>query len=225
MENFEHAFPHVNDTLRQVLVGVGERRRYAKGTVLYEEGFPCPLVPLILSGVVRVYKMGETGREITLYRVEPGQMCVLSSTCALAGQDAKLPAVAIAETDVELLAVPAHVFRRLLNEQPELQGYINRTLTERLAEMMMVVDEVAFGRVDLRLAELLLRASKDATASEPGTVNSTHAQLAMELGSAREVVSRLLKDFERQGLVKLGRGRIEVVNPEGLRGFIAQKSG
>jgi CRP/FNR family transcriptional regulator, anaerobic regulatory protein len=217
----EHIPSEVPGALRHVLEGVGEHRRYAKGTVLYEEGFPCPLVPLILSGVVRVYKMSETGREITLYRVEPGQMCVLSSTCALAGQDAKLPAVAVAETDVELLAVPAHVFRRLLGEQPELQGFLNRMLTERLAEMMMVVDEVAFGRVDLRLAELLLRSAGESGA---GTVSATHAQLAMELGSAREVVSRLLKDFERRGLVKLGRARIEVIDRAGLRGFIAQKS-
>jgi len=220
MESSEQIFPDVTDALRQVLKGAGEFRSFPKGTVLYEEGFPCPLVPLILSGTVRVYKMGETGREITLYRVEPGQMCVLSSTCALAGQDAKLPAVAVAETDVAMLAVPSHVFRRLLREQPELQGFINRMLTERLAEMMMVVDEVAFGRVDLRLAELLLRSAGGAG----GTINSTHAQLAMELGSAREVISRLLKELERQGLVRLGRGRIEVADPTGLRRYIADKS-
>jgi CRP/FNR family transcriptional regulator, anaerobic regulatory protein len=220
MQEGEHIFPAVNDQLRALLEGAGERRSFPKGTVLYEEGFPCPLVPLILSGTVRVYKMGETGREITLYRVEPGQVCVLSSTCALAGQDAKLPAVAVAETDVEMLAVPSHVFRRLLREQPELQGFINRTLTERLAEMMMVVDEIAFGRVDLRLAELLLRRAGGAV----GAVEATHAQLAMELGSAREVVSRLLKELERQGLVRLGRGRVELVNPAGLRDYIASKT-
>ena len=199
----ESLIPRVSAELHHKLAGVAELRRFPRGTVLYEEGFPCPLVPLILSGVVRVFKMGETGREITLYRVEAGQMCVLSSTCALAGRDARLPAVAVAESDVELLAVPAHVFRRLLRELPELQGYINRMLTERLAEMMMVVDEVAFGRVDQRLVELLLR---HAGGSRPAVVEATHAALAMELGSAREVVSRLLKELERKGLVRLGRG-------------------
>ena len=140
MRSPEPQSPAVTDALRRALEAVGERRHYAKGAVLYEEGFPCPLVPLILSGVVRVFKMSVTGREITLYRVEEDQVCVLSSTCALGGQDAKLPAVAVAETDVELLAVPTHVFRRLLMQQPDLQGFINRMLTERLAEMMMVVD-------------------------------------------------------------------------------------
>jgi len=206
-------------TLLAVLEGVGERRHFAKGTVLYEEGFPCPLVPLILSGTVRVYKMGETGREITLYRVSPGEMCILSSTCALTGQDARLPAVAVAETEVDLLAVPSHIFRRLLRERPELQGILNRVLTERLAEMMMVVDEVAFGRVDLRLAELLVRSAKE------GAINATHAQIAMELGSAREVVSRLLKELERRGLVRLGRARIDVLDAAGLRRLIAEKGG
>ncbi len=224
MEQNEHPFPAVTDPLRKLLESVAERRSFPKGTVIYEEGFPCPLVPLLLSGVVRVFKMSETGREITLYRVEPGQLCVLSSTCALAGHDAKLPAVAVAETDVELLAVPSHVFRRLLREQPELQSFINRMLTERLAEMMMVVDEVAFGRVDLRLAEWLLRAAPEGKAGAAAAIEMTHAQIAMELGSAREVISRLLKEFERRGLVALGRGRIEVRDREGLRRFAAGKS-
>ena len=223
-EQDEHHYPELTLPLRQLLESVAERRRFPKGTVIYEEGFPCPLVPLLLSGVVRVFKMSETGREITLYRVEPGQLCVLSSTCALAGHDARLPAVAVAESDVELLAVPSHVFRRLLREQPELQSFINRMLTERLAEMMMVVDEVAFGRVDLRLAEWLLRSAPEGTAGAAPAVEMTHAQIAMELGSAREVISRLLKEFERQGLLVLGRGRIELRDRAGLRRFVAGRS-
>ena len=216
----ELEFPEVALPLREKLEAVSEHRRFSKGTVIYEEGFPCPLVPLLLSGVVRVFKMGETGREITLYRVEAGQICVLSSTCALAGREAKLPAVAVAETDVELLAVPVHIFRKLMKESPELQGYMNEMLTERLAEMMMVVDEVAFGRVDLRLAEMLVRnAAKD----PQGMITTTHAQLAVELGSAREVISRVLKDFERQGLVILGRGKIEVKDTKGLLGLTASR--
>ena len=210
----------INPMLEEVLGRVGEKRSFVKGAVLYEEGFPCPMVPLILSGVVRVFKMGETGREITLYRVEPGQICVLSSTCALTGREAKLPAVAVAETDVELLAVPSHVFRKQLASEPQLQTHLNQILTERLSEMMMVVDEVAFGRVDVRLAEELLRGCRGTPGVE---VTSTHAQLAMELGSAREVVSRVLKDFERKGMVRLGRGRINVLDPERLREFVQSR--
>lgn len=210
----------IDPMLEEVLGRVGEKRSFAKGAVLYEEGFPCPMVPLILSGVVRVFKMGETGREITLYRVEPGQICVLSSTCALTGKEAKLPAIAVAETDVELLAVPSHVFRKQLANEPQLQSHLNQILTERLSEMMMVIDEVAFGRVDIRLAEELLRGCRGTPGAE---VTATHAQLAMELGSAREVVSRVLKEFERQGMVRLGRGRIKVLDPDRLREFVQSR--
>lgn len=210
----------IDPMLEEVLGRVGEKRSFAKGTILYEEGFPCPMVPLILSGVVRVFKMGETGREITLYRVEPGQICVLSSTCALTGKEAKLPAIAVAETDVELLAVPSHVFRKQLANEPQLQSHLNQILTERLSEMMMVIDEVAFGRVDIRLAEELLRGCRGTPGAE---VTATHAQLAMELGSAREVVSRVLKEFERQGMVRLGRGRIKVLDPDRLREFVQSR--
>lgn len=210
----------IDPMLEEVLGRVGEKRSFAKGAILYEEGFPCPMVPLILSGVVRVFKMGETGREITLYRVEPGQICVLSSTCALTGREAKLPAIAVAETDVELLAVPSHVFRKQLANEPQLQSHLNQILTERLSEMMMVIDEVAFGRVDIRLAEELLRGCRGTPGAE---VTATHAQLAMELGSAREVVSRVLKEFERQGMVRLGRGRIKVLDPDRLREFVQSR--
>ena len=206
--------PAVPEALRAPLAAAGERRPFSKGTVLYEEGFPCPQVPMLLSGSVRVYKLSESGREITLYRVKPGQICVLSSSCVLAGRDARLPAIAEAESEGELLAIPPHVFRRLLKELPGLQDYIGTVLTGRLADLMSVVDEVAFGRVHPRLAEMLAAA---AGARPDGVVKATHAQLATELGTAREVVSRILKEFEHTGLVRLGRGRIEVLDPKGLK--------
>lgn len=210
-----------SEELQREMEAIGERRLVAKGTVLYEEGFPCPMVPLILSGSVRVFKMGESGREITLYRVEPGQICILSSTCAMATQEAKLPAVAVAEADVEMIAVPVHLFRKMLHSHPEVQGTLNQMLTERLAEMMMVVDEVAFGRLDIRLGEHLLRAASDAP---DNMVIITHQELAMELGSAREVISRVLKDYERRGFLHLGRGKIELLDQPGLRSLIEARA-
>ena len=212
-EDITRLFPVISGGLGQQIMATAELRTAPTGTVLYEEGFPCPMVPFVLKGVIRVYKLGETGREITLYRVEAGEICILSSTCAVSNTSSPIPAVAVVESDVEMLAVPTHVFRKLLNEHFELQQFINRTLADRLAEMMMVVDEVAFGRVDLRLAERLARAAHK---TPDPTITTTHQELAVELGSAREVVSRILKDFERKGLVRLGRGRIEVLAPETL---------
>lgn len=207
--------------LKARIEAVGEHRTFPEGTVFYEEGFPCPVVPFVLDGIIRVFKLGETGREITLYRVEPGQVCVLSASCALAGNDARMPAVAVAETEVNMLLVPVYAFRQLQREFPTMQEFISRTLSERLAEMMMVVDEVAFGRVDLRLADRLLRAAPPSES----TVRTTHQQLAVELGSAREVVSRILKDFERKGMVRLGRGRIELVSRAGLQALLESRPG
>jgi CRP/FNR family transcriptional regulator len=211
------AFPLLTGDLGADVMRSAERRTVPKGTVLYEHGTPCPQVPLILEGTVRVYKVGESGREITLYRVEAGQTCVLSSACALTDVDGPLPAIAVAETDVTLLAIPTYQFRRMLKTYPALQQMINGVLAERLAEMMMVVEEVAFQRVDLRLAEWLLRATEPPA---PPAVALTHAQLAVELGSAREVVSRILKDFERRGFVHLGRGKVELADRTGLRRYL-----
>lgn len=214
--NLNAYFPEIKGPLQKALEAAGESRRVTEGSVLYEEGFPCPWVPFVLTGVIRVFKLGESGREITLYRVEGGQVCVLSSTCVMPGDGIPLPAVAVAESDVHLLAVPAHVFRKLQMEHPELQAFVSQALAMRLAEMMMVIDEVAFGRVDMRLANRLAAVAQD----EPdATVETTHAQLAVELGSAREVISRILKDFERKGMVRLGRGKIEVIAPGDLKGF------
>ena len=213
-------FPGISRELREKLESVGDYRAFHNGAVLYEEGFPCTMVPFILSGVIRVFKIGETGREITLYRVEAGQICILSSSCALGGEDAQVPAVAMAETDVEMLGVPTHVYRRLLLENIEMQSMVNQMLTERLTEMMMVLDEVAFGRVDLRLADRLAKAATERGAM----VETTHAKLATELGSAREVISRVLKDFERRGLVILHRGRVEVAQVDRLADLSLQRS-
>lgn len=205
------AFPDFGPELQEALLQAGISRTIPRNTVIYEEGFPCEMVPFLIKGQVRVYKIAETGREITLYRVQSGQTCVLSSSCGLSGTN--YPAIAEAEEEVELLAVPVREYTRLTSHYPELQRFVNRTLSERLAELMLVVEEVAFRRVDLRLAEHLV---ESCSTSDEDHLTITHAQLAVELGTAREVVSRILKDFERQGMVRLGRGEIFVTDTAGL---------
>lgn len=207
----EALFPEFSAPLREAMLSAGIARRIPANTVIYEEGHPCDVVPFILQGQVRVYKIGETGREITLYRVSLGQTCVLSSSCGMSGTN--YPAIAEAEEDVALLAIPVREFNRMARKFPELQDFVNRALAERLAELMLVVEEVAFRRVDLRLAEFLAQASQ---ADGEHSLSRTHAQLAVELGTAREVVSRILKDFERHGYVQLGRGRIDVIDRDAL---------
>lgn len=219
-EPLKALFPILNGDLGAAFQNESSLKTATKGTVLYEGGFPCPFVPFILKGVVRVFKLGESGREITLYRVSPGQVCVLSSTCTLSGNS--FPAIAEAEEDVEMMVLPAHIFRSFLGRFPDLQNFINERIAERLADLMVVVEEVAFRRVDIRLVEKLLHETED---ESHRSVECTHAQLAQELGSAREVISRILKDLENQSFIQLGRGKIDITNWPGLEAYRKQLSG
>ena len=213
-EKISELFPVLQGELGTAFFEQAVTKTATKGTVMYEGGFPCPYVPFILKGVVRVFKLGESGREITLYRVSPGQVCVLSSTCSLSGSS--FPAIAEAEEDLEMVVLPAHIFRSFLDKFPDLQSFINARIAERLSDLMVVVEEVAFRRVDIRLVEKLIKETK---AREGAPVECTHAQLAQELGSAREVISRILKDLENQEFIRLGRGRIDIINPNGLADY------
>ncbi len=207
-------FPLLTGALRAEFDRVSARMEFSKGEQLYEQGFPCPFVPFLVSGVVRVFKIGESGREITLYRVLPGQVCVLSSTCSVS--DKQYPAIAEAEEPTVVYVVPGGAFRGMLKRFTELHELIFENMSERLVEMMTVVEEVTFWRVDLRVANRLLR---ETAPPKPAFVQTTHANLAVELGSAREVISRILKDFERRGYVNLVRGKVEVLDREHLTSF------
>lgn len=156
-EEVSRLFPVFAGELAAAFAKNGSRRRSPKGTIVYEQGFPCDAVPFLVTGVVRVYKIGESGREVTLFQVYPGQTCILSTSCGVSG--ASYPAIAGAEEELEMYTLPAAMFREWLNRYPPLQQFINVLLAERLAETMLVVEEVAFRRVDLRLAEWLLRES------------------------------------------------------------------
>lgn len=178
------------------------------GTVLFRDGMPCEAYVLVRSGAVRVQKVGASGREIVLYRVEAGQACLLSTTCLLAGVD--YAAEAVAETDVEAVLVPAATFHALVARSESFRAFVFSTYANRLADLMLLIEEVAFGRIDMRLAGWL------ATHARDGAIQATHQDIAVELGTAREVVSRQLKDFERRGWVRLHRGRIVLDAPAAL---------
>jgi CRP/FNR family transcriptional regulator len=176
------------------------------GTVLFDEHQPCTGLPFLLSGAVRVVKAAANGRELPLYRVLPGETCIISSSCLLGHIDYNARGVAQGETTIGVLARP--LFDELLRAPP-FRNYIFQLFAERMAELMQLVEEVAFRKLDQRLAALLLGKGR--------VVHATHQQLADELGSVREMVSRLLKGFSEQKLVALGREQIEVLDPPRLR--------
>jgi CRP/FNR family transcriptional regulator len=178
----------------------------AAGSVLFREGSACRGFPLLLEGTIRVSKAGAGGRGIVLYRVRPGESCVITSSCLLG--DAAYHAVGVAETALRLVALPNALFEQLIDARPAFRRFVFALFAERLAEMMQLVEEVAFRRLDARLAELLLARSAHGTQA----LRATHQQLADELGSVREIVTRLLNQFADEGLVALGRERIEVAD-------------
>ncbi len=180
--------------------------RAPRGGILFDARQPCRGFPLLLEGSVRVTKTAPTGREILLYRVEPGQGCILSGGCLLGHSD--YSATGIAEEAVTLLSVPPGLFQALLLEFEPFRRFVFGMYGERLAEVMELVEEVAFRKLDTRLAQLLVRRGP--------MVSATQQQLADELGSVREIVSRLLRQFESRGWVELGRERITVLDPGAL---------
>ncbi|HEX5612069.1 MAG TPA: Crp/Fnr family transcriptional regulator [Burkholderiales bacterium] len=188
------------------LVAEAQLLRAPRGSILFDAKQPCRGFPLLLDGSVRVTKTAPSGREILLYRVEPGQGCILSGGCLLGHSD--YSATGIAEQDVTLLSVPPALFQELLLEHEPFRNFIFGMYGERLAEVMELVEEVAFRRLDARLAQLLIRRGP--------VLEDTHQRLADELGSVREIVSRLLRSFEERGWVRLERERITVLDPKAL---------
>ncbi|MDL1912141.1 Crp/Fnr family transcriptional regulator [Chloroflexi bacterium CFX6] len=180
------------------------------GRDVFVDGDRVDGIALLLSGVVRVYKIGETGREITLYRFGLGQSCILSANAILSQKS--FPAIATVEEDAEAVMIPADVFRAWVNKYDLWREFVFDLLSERLSTVMAVVDEVVFKRMDRRVASFLLN---QAQVQNPMRV--THQEIAAELGSSREVISRILEDFSKEGLIESGRGTIEVFDFESLK--------
>ncbi|MEM8780176.1 MAG: Crp/Fnr family transcriptional regulator [Cyanobacteria bacterium P01_G01_bin.49] len=181
------------------------------GEFICLEGDICHHLPLVISGSVRVYKIGENGREITLYHLVQGDSCILTASCIISQKI--FPAFAITETEVEAFVIPANTLREWVTHNPIWQEYLFGLLSQRLANVIEIIDEVAFRRMDCRIASYLLKNAD----SNLKTVWITHEAIAQELGSSREVVSRILKTFERQGLLSLSRGKIELKNLARIR--------
>jgi CRP/FNR family transcriptional regulator len=176
------------------------------GTVVFDERQACQGFPFVIKGDIRVLKPAANGRELPLYRVLPGESCIISSSCLLGHSDYNARGIAEGETTLALM--PRPLFDELLAE-PAFRDFVFHLFSERIAELMQVIEEVAFRKLDQRLAGLLLGKGK--------LVHATHQQLADDLGSVREMVSRLLKGFAEQGLVRLSREQVELLDPAGLR--------
>lgn len=197
---------------RQALPAGSRRLSLPAGHTIFGAGTTPDHLLLLLSGNVRVQQIAENGREIVLYRVSAGESCVMTTAFLLAGLEHH--AEGIAESPVEAVAVPRALFDELLARSAVFRRFVFDTYARRMTDLFLVIEEVAFRRLDIRLAQRLLR-----QAGESDRVQATHQQLAVELGSTREVVSRQLQEFQRRGWLQLGRGSITLRDIEALRGL------
>jgi CRP/FNR family transcriptional regulator, anaerobic regulatory protein len=177
------------------------------GTIGYREGGPCGAYVMSLAGQSRVYKMSTSGREILLYRVGAGETCVITTTCLLGNSD--YPASTIVEEAIRDVIIPAAAFNQLMVDSAIFRKFVMTNYGALISDLIVLLDEVAFHSLDARLAKVLL----DAKIPQ---ITRTHQQIADELGTAREVVSRQLKRLEIKGIVTLGRGQIEIINRTSL---------
>jgi CRP/FNR family transcriptional regulator, anaerobic regulatory protein len=212
VNNWQQSFPHLyelNDAvINDLMNNAGKISMPAKATA-FHQGDACSNYLLILSGRIKVLTRAENGREIVLYRLGDGDSCVLTTSCLFG--NARYPAEGITETEVTALAIPAEKFHDVIQQSKPFREFVFSSFSSHLGSLIALVEEVAFGKLDIRLARHLLKHCTDIT-----TIETTHQQLATELGSAREVISRQLKDFESRGWLKLHRGSIEILDKQSL---------
>lgn len=202
----------LDSALRADLVRRSRFVRLSAGCTAFAAGQEAANLLFVLSGTVRVSQTSESGREVVLYRVEAGESCIMTAACLMG--DAPYLAEGIAETDVEAVAIPRAVFDDLAARSAAFRAFVFAAYAQRMLDLFQIVDEVAFGRVDIRLAQRLIALARGAD-----VLHITHQQLAAELGTAREVISRQLQDFQRRGWVSQARGMISLADPAALAGL------
>lgn len=209
--NWKNLFPDLAaDAELEALLSRAQQVELAADMRVFAPGSACQSYLLVAAGRVRVQLLTISGREVVLYHVGVGESCVLTTSCLLGRTS--YPAEGITETAVTALALAGTDFDRGLDSSPAFRRLVFGNLGRRLAEVIARMEQVAFGPIDARLAESLLT-----LVAQGNPLQLTHQALAVELGSAREVVSRHLKRFEDQGWVRLGRGSIELLNPTALQ--------
>lgn len=187
------------------------------GTIICRSGDMCQNLIILREGRVRVYHPATDGRSITLYHVGKNESCILTASCIING--AAFPAIAETETAAQGYAIPAAKVQQWMQSEPQWQHYLFGLLAERMGALIELVDALAFKRLDNRLAKWLLQQLQQEPTQQ---LKTTHQLIAEDLASSREVISRLLKEFEREQLISLGRGYIKVLDVEKLQRIACQ---
>lgn len=194
----------------QLLTGLTSRKA-KKGTILHNGSADCTGLLLIKTGQLRAYILSDEGREITIYRLFDRDMCLFSASCIL--NSIQFEITITAEKDTEFWLIPSELYKNLLTESAPLANYTNELMAARFSDVMWLIEQVLWKSLDKRLAAFLL---EEAAIEDSNELKITHEIIANHLGSHREVITRMLRYFQSDGIVKLSRGKITLLNPERL---------
>lgn len=218
MKEWEELFPCWKELSKDEQLLLKEKSmhvEYKKGTLLHRCDQDCAGIMLILSGQLRTYILSEEGREVTLFRVHQRDVCVLSATCLM---DSIVFDVLIdAVEDTEVVMIPSSVLSRLFEKHPKIEIWLYKTATERFSDVMWTMQQILFMGIDKRVAIFLW---DEISRNQSKVISLKHEEIARYIGSAREVVSKVLKYFEQEGVVVLGRGKTEVIDQEKLKKYM-----
>ena len=206
-----------DDVILDQLLADAQVVKLDRGHFVFHAGDLCKAFLILLQGDVRVQLISPGGREVTLYRIGPGGSCILTTSCLLSHEN--YPAEAIAESDIRALAISTPSFQAALEGSSWFRKFVFDGFSSRLTSVIHKIEDLAFTSIDARLAAVLLELD------EKGIEEVTHQHIAVELGTAREVVSRHLKRFEADGIVELGRGRVAVTDRPRLESVAAATLG
>lgn len=187
-------------------------RNLGKGAVLHDGSADCAGLVLIKSGQLRAYILSEDGREITLYRLLDHNICLFSASCVM--RSVQFEIMISAEKDSEVFILPPYIFKKVMEESAPLANYVNELMATRFSEVMWLIEQIMWKSVDKRLANFLL---EEAALENSDVLKLTHETIANHLGTAREVVTRMLRYFQNEGMVALTRGTIQLTDKEKLR--------
>lgn len=213
--DFESLFPiwdKLTPSQQQRIADSVVPRTLGKDAVLHNGSVDCAGLVLIKSGQLRAYILSEDGREITLYRLFDQDICLFSASCVI--RSVQFEIMISAERESDVLIIPPYIFKQIMEESAPLANYTNELMATRFSEVMWLIEQIMWKSIDKRLADFLLNES---ILENTTTLKITHEMIANHLGTAREVVTRMLRYFQNEGYVKLSRGTVEITDIETLQ--------
>ena len=202
----------LTDTQREKLLEIAQPMSVKAGTIVHNGNMDCLGLLLIGSGQLRVYTLSEEGREVTLYRLFEFDICLFSASCVM--PSVQFEVVIEAEKDTELTVIPSCLFKNLMEDSAPVANYVNQLISSRFSEVMWLMEQVMWKSFDKRLAKFLL---EESALEGSNTLKITHEKIANHIGSAREVVTRMLRYFQGEGMVNLSRGIVELTDIKALQ--------